>query len=605
MIKLPKLNSLDSSRSMISAFGGYDHRLVTSEGYFFNENNLTSDSYPVMSTRAEHGIKLVSNGDVKAIHVKDEFCYVVGNKIHIGDKTVTVSDLGTVKQMLSMGAYLVILNTDGDLFYANTKNLDDYGKIAYKYTSPPPNPNNLNTTTAEFYATDETGKLPSDKKPDKPQKGDLYFNGTELERYSGGSNGKWEKVQKHTAILQYNRNEPDFGEVFHVGETVFVSGIESSGGAFDDLNNKGCTIVSIVTHTVTQSGVTKEYPCLVLDFQPDDGAMVGTDYVVKEVTIERRSRKLDYICVSNNRLWGCYYGDTENGFINEIYASKLGDFKNFDYFPGTAYNSYVVGVGSDGAFTGAITFQGNPVFFKEGYIHKVVGTLPSNYQMQTTECQGVKDGSHKSPAIIDNTLFYHANSGIYAYDGSLPQLVSSSLGNSLYSNAVGGSYLRKYYVNMQGADGVFSTFVYDVDKGIWHKQDEGKHIDMFASTDDALYFTMVNYVYSMFGTGETDSHPIKWYAESGIIGTDSPDHKSLSRITVRMSLAFDSTMMIFVEYDSSNEWIPVATIVGDSLNSFSLPIKIERCDHFRMRFDGVGECKIFSITKTIERGAEV
>jgi hypothetical protein len=43
---------------------------------------------------------------------------------------------------------------------------------------------------------------------------------------------------------------------------------------------------------------------------------------------------------------------------------------------------------------------------------------------------------------------------------------------------------------------------------------------------------------------------------------------------------------------------------GTSLKTFSVPIKPKRCDHLRLRIDGEGNAKIFSITKTIEQGSD-
>ena len=53
------------------------------------------------------------------------------------------------------------------------------------------------------------------------------------------------------------------------------------------------------------------------------------------IKIERRMPKLDFIIESNNRLWGCRYGTSIDGkIVNEIYASKLGDFRNWNCFMG-------------------------------------------------------------------------------------------------------------------------------------------------------------------------------------------------------------------------------------------------------------------------------
>ena len=51
------------------------------------------------------------------------------------------------------------------------------------------------------------------------------------------------------------------------------------------------------------------------------------------VTVARKMPNMDYIVESENRLWGCRYGDSIDGqIVNEIYACKLGDFKNWQCF---------------------------------------------------------------------------------------------------------------------------------------------------------------------------------------------------------------------------------------------------------------------------------
>ena len=56
--------------------------------------------------------------------------------------------------------------------------------------------------------------------------------------------------------------------------------------------------------------------------------------------------------------------------VNELYACKLGDFKNWNCFLGISTDSYVASVGTDGPWTGAVTYLGNPIFFKETCLHK-------------------------------------------------------------------------------------------------------------------------------------------------------------------------------------------------------------------------------------------
>ena len=119
---------------------------------------------------------------------------------------------------------------------------------------------------------------------------------------------------------------------------------------------------------------------------------------------------MDHITSAGNRLWGCRYGLSEDGrVVNELYACKLGDFRNWNCFMGISTDSYVVTVGTDGQFTGAITHLGSPLFFKETCMHKVYGnSLP--FGVQDTACRGVQKGCEKSLAIVNEVLYYNRNS---------------------------------------------------------------------------------------------------------------------------------------------------------------------------------------------------
>lgn len=47
----------------------------------------------------------------------------------------------------------------------------------------------------------------------------------------------------------------------------------------------------------------------------------------------------------------------------------------------------------------------------------------------------------------------------------------------------------------------------------------------------------------------------------------------------------------------------VCAMKGTTLRSFDIPIRPKRCDHFRLRIEGEGPAKIFSICKSITRGS--
>jgi hypothetical protein len=293
-------------------------------------------------------------------------------------------------------------------------------------------------------------------------------------------------------------------------------------------------------------------------------------------------------------------------YVNELYACKLGDFKNWTCFMGVSTDSYAVSIGSDGPFTGAVTYLGSPLFFKENVVHKVYGTYPANFQVQETGCRGVQPGCHNSLAVVNETLYYKARTGVCAFDGSLPVEVSNAFGNELYSDAVAAAHGNKYYVSMADMKGIWHTFVYDTAKGMWHKEDN-LHALAFCSHQGELYCVDADdrNIITMLGSGSEDEQVVHWMAQTGNLGINSPDMKYLSRITLRMDLERQSKVDIYVQYDLSDEWLHVCTMFGTDLRSFSVPIRPRRTDHIQIRIVGEGPAKIYSITKTIEQGSEL
>jgi hypothetical protein len=159
---------------------------------------------------------------------------------------------------------------------------------------------------------------------------------------------------------------------------------------------------------------------------------------------------------------------------------------------------------------------------------------------------------------------------------------------------------------MSDANEQWHLFVYDTKKGMWHREDDTQAVE-FCNCRGDLYF--IDYadkqIKTVRGTGVTETAPIKWSATTGVIGTDSPDKKYISRLDVRMSLDVGTRVSFFAEYDSSGEWEHLYTMDGVKLRTFAVPIRPQRCDHMRIKIIGTGEAKIYSICKTIEQGSDV
>lgn len=589
----PILNETKVSRQMTDTFKGYNHNTRNGDGEFYDMTNLTSDHYPALSPRSKRGeIQTLTNP--QGLLAKDALAYVDGAKLYYNGAEVLGLTLSTAagmipKQMISMGAYLLIWP---DKVYLNTKDLTDFGSMEATFTTVA----NAAVTYSmckvdgSAYATPTIAAT----EPVTPTNGDLWIDtstGTHMLKQYSSSSGMWIQIATVYIKIAY----ADIGVAFDVYDGITISGCayaganETLGDQITDLNNTFVIMAKGDDYIVVTGLLDQTYT-------QEAGS----------VTVARTVPTMDFITESDNRIWGCHYGIVNGEPVNEIYACKLGDFKNWNCFMGISTDSYAVSVGTDGQFTGATTHLGSPLFFKENCIHKLYGDFPASYQVLTTNCRGVQKGSHKSLVTVNEMLYYKSRTDICAFDGSLPQSVSEALGLQMFYDAVAGAIGSKYYISMKDSANAYHLFVYDTTRGLWHREDSTQVLAFTRLDDDLLYIDSAKKLKCVFGNTGTEEADIAWSAETGIIGYAYPDKKYISRFNMRMSLKAGATMNIYIQYDSDGTWQNKGSVNGTgNMNTFVIPIIPRRCDHLKIKLTGTGDCKVFSLAKILEMGSDM
>lgn len=365
---------------------------------------------------------------------------------------------------------------------------------------------------------------------------------------------------------------------FHVGDGVTIS------GCGEEDNNKTAVIEEI-------SEDRRELRFLENAFTPWTG----------KITLKREVPDLDFLCVNENRVWGCK-GDT-------IYTSKLGDPFNWNVMYGLSTDSFAVDVGSAGDFTACCSYLGYPVFFKEDHIYKVYGNKPSNFQVMASASLGVEKGSHKSLAIAGERLFYLSRAGVMCYGGGSPEPVGHALGPGRARNAVAGSDGQKYTISLENEAGEHSLFTYDTRSGLWHREDETEAIDF--AWDGGLYCLDRTGDLWLSGTpgevpeGASFEENMESFGEFGDFTENGPDKKGLTRIQLRAQLEAGASLTVRVKYDSEEEWRTVSTLAAERKRSFVIPLIPRRCDHWRLRLEGRGAWTLHSLSREYYAGSEI
>lgn len=396
------------------------------------------------------------------------------------------------------------------------------------------------------------------------------------------------------------------------------------------------------------------------------------------IKITRDVPDMDLIVSHQNRLYGCKFNTIKNNknvALNEIYVSKLGSPGNFSVATGSDDTGYVMSVGENGEFTGAISYNGNVYFFKE----RCCIVINSYFTSTVLPIPGISKESENSLTICAGYLVYLGANGVYAFNGETSVNISEAFGDTSYRFATFGASLgNKYYMcavenekyeaerlnaaeeakrmreqkvseelEKQGLtptsplynlvkriyDLLFKVafiiesnikvlndskagvmLVYDFNKATWMKEEQpslistgvsdGRHI-YYCDCDNGVYRISDNDTFSTTqGFNFKEESNFAWYAESEELGYSYPDAKYVTRINLRVRVPVGSEMRISMEYDSDGREVNLYRLCGLGHRSANLSIIPHRCDHFKIRVSGQGECDIISAAIVLNQGSD-
>lgn len=601
-MKLGKARPTNQNTSVISEFKGYNHNYRIADGEFYEMKNMSAEFYPLMSNRARRGfIKTLTN--CQGISASDKLYWVDNGKFYY-DSHEICDVSATDKQFVEMGAYICIFP---DKIAYNTYT-DDVIDLEHENVSEAYPSLTLCKMDGTVYTND-----------------DLYVGDAEpVDRTK-----TWLDTSSEPPVLKfYSENTSQWVVIATTYVKIYSPGIGEDFKEDDAVTISGCDVEDFNTTMIVQA-CSDDY--IVVIGLLDVGTMINS----QQMTFKRAVPDMDYVCELNNRLWGCSSAN------HEIYGSKQGDPTNWNYYGGLASDSYAATVGTFGDFTGCIGYRGYVLFFKETGVHRLYGTMPSNFSMSWTELRGVQKGSEKSLVNLNETLFYKAEEGVMVYEGSMPINISEYFGKDKYYDAVAGQVNEKYYISMRDKDYNWNLFCFDTDKKLWHKEDE-RHIYGFGFYSGRCYMvdeeqkmwvfpieSMVSYLFpdmkdeddeyyypdEKTADGEyyypgfiVEGHyedDVEWFVETGDMGLENPFNKYVVRLVLRMMLDEGTTLKIQIQYDSNGVWDDLFEMVNDFKRSINVPLRVNRCDHYRLRISGKGDAKIYSITQATETGSEL
>ena len=618
---MPQVEENINQKNLITQWRGYNHNYEVGMGEFYDMENMTCDGFPVIMCRnirptllnAVHGYRGI-------LYTDGALCYLDGNTFHyktwmldltplvqgealevtydstfVDEPDEVVIHWGEV-QLIRFGAYVLIF---GD--YANIwVNISDdplqrvAGLINSDFRSA--EDVDITYTLSTIDGEEYDNVTESTEPPAAPDEGDYWLNTT------AGSlglyiylNSAWQPVP--STYIRIEIEGAGFDDYFREEDIINMNISEER---LRDLNN-GSMIQSISSDYIVVIGIMNTTSI--------------TEHTSSGYTlhITRTIPDLDFICADKNRLWGCKYGyDSSGSLINEIHCSKLGDFKNWYSFQGLSTDSYSANIGTPGAFTGCISYNNYPTFFKENAIIRVSGNYPAEYNVSVLDARGVQAGSEKSLAIVGEALFYKAPGGVMAYDGSLPRMISAEWGkDAYYYEGVAGVHGSKYYIEVENTKGGHTIFVYDSQLGLWTRENRLGLLGFSGGNDGRLFgFSYI----SIFGFGTSDNvlytnkqvseEWVDWFLETGDMGVEVPEFKFISKLAFRAYIPSQSEVAVEISYDDK-PFEQVGVLRGyHEMTTQVIDIVPYRCDHYRLKLKGHGNVRFHTLYITYNAESE-
>ena len=633
-MQLPKPKMLSSAkRQLVTTFYGLDRTDLcgedTSDGesYFSDMKNGGSDSFPFAASRSGRGITKLLDNPANGLLGTDKLAYVDGQKLIYDGREVLTDLIDGEKRLVAFGANILIYP---DQKYYNTVT----GESGAMETAETVSGSETILTGNGFKYKASDSRITTD------DDGNVYISVNYIMGWRGFTlNSVLCKSAKDSVYMprlyvdgenatkdsfkNYLRIRIQNGMIEYISSATTVCiGLGSDRYTLEDIVWKALPIEAVTAPELTgETGYlwNGDTPIKITDgmlylSEPGDLSSVFTSIgntsssalVCTYNWTKSNLPRLDHVCVLDNRLWGCRYGMQagSTAAVNEIYCSKLGDFKKWSTFQGISTDPWYAGVAETGPFTGAVAYGGHPIFFKEDCAYVISGSYPP-YSVTTLHIAGVAQRAARSICEADGALYYKSRYAVMRYTSSSIGSVSDRLGRLPDAvRACAGSYNGKYYLSLAG-----EIYVYDTKRGMWCAEDACGAVD-FATADGKLYIaggrgdTDGKYPICMSAPGMAAEADMPWSFTTPRIGYGLPNRKYVSRVLIRLEIGDAALPTVELSRDGGT-WEALSCAAragadGARTGSITIPIRPRRCESFRIRVSGVGAYKLTGITKYME-----
>ena len=302
-----------------------------------------------------------------------------------------------------------------------------------------------------------------------------------------------------------------------------------------------------------------------------------------DITFASTASYLLDVEVWKKRLWG-YTDNYLQGTVQDVFDVD----GQVDWTTGD--NTYTEAISQPiwqgGDITGLAALSEALILFKEDSLSVFSGNYPAVMQASTISARGLSGKDRDSVAVANQAVYYLNRDGVYRFNGYSPTLISGKA--KINGTApVASSDGRKYRISLMEPDGSYALYVYDINLGLWHKEDDTKAVS-FVNLGGSVIMATDKQIYMLDALLED----LEWEAE---LWYDEGTYaiKKYKGFTARGNLG-DCEIQLKAD---DGDWESYAFIDG------KLDIRTEpfMCRELSVKLKGKGVCEI----KTLDRRFEV
>ena len=329
---------------------------------------------------------------------------------------------------------------------------------------------------------------------------------------------------------------------------------------------------------------------------PDDDQYYDPSTSYTYYSIMHKVPPLEHVCVCRDRIWGTVG--------NEIYSCASGDLRNWYRYDNTSADSFHAEIGAVLHFTGIASYAGSVYFFTQEDVYRLYGTTPDAFSLVALGTYGIDESESRSFAVASQMMYYNSVVGPVRFDGNSSYLIGAPLGSNVPQNAVGAGVGSKYYLS-SGND----LYVYDGQYGTWQVHSAPmKVFDIGFFGGRAIVFGGLTAEYldkkeleeaSLFDNVLNSTVEFADISEGGIYGVCPME------FTLLVWLGEQASLSLSIQCDGGAwEQIYHTTEKGKHIHRVRYTPK-SRCDYYRLRLEGIGEWRLYSLARSYSECASL